>query len=349
MVGHMLGRIACAVYWFHPLVWTAARRLRDASERACDDLGASGSARCPASYAQHLLDIVTTVRQSHTPTAAIAMARRKEFEGRMLAILDPHLRRDEPSRWRTALLSVGLACFVVAVSAAVPTRREAPQPAIAQLPISCLHATRRRQRTADRASGAAGHPLDGRAKGGAGRCGERPARRRPAADRRPLPVIENHVRVSIDLGSASAPADEKMELLIRVLKTDSSASVRRVAAWGLQHYAGEPAAQAELAAALGDDSNARVRTMAAWALAHASGEPALDALRQAAANDTDADVQEMAIWGLGRQGDAAAIGAITTALSSPASERLRATAAWALGQLQPEARTGRVGRAAQVA
>ena len=88
LVGHTLGRLACAVYWFHPLVWTAAKRLRSESERACDDLALTCGARA-SDYAEHLLDIVTGVRHHATPAVALAMARRKEFEGRMLAILDP--------------------------------------------------------------------------------------------------------------------------------------------------------------------------------------------------------------------------------------------------------------------
>src|SRR5262249_4028013 len=33
LASHTLGRIACALYWFHPLVWTAARNLRNESEK----------------------------------------------------------------------------------------------------------------------------------------------------------------------------------------------------------------------------------------------------------------------------------------------------------------------------
>ena len=35
---HLVSEAACAVYWFHPLVWFAARRARIECERACDDL-----------------------------------------------------------------------------------------------------------------------------------------------------------------------------------------------------------------------------------------------------------------------------------------------------------------------
>src|SRR6202023_3733311 len=50
---HILARFVSAMYWFHPLVWIAWRRLCLDSERACDDavlLGAEQTA-----YAEQLV------------------------------------------------------------------------------------------------------------------------------------------------------------------------------------------------------------------------------------------------------------------------------------------------------
>ncbi len=124
LVGHTLGRIACALYWFHPLVWTAARRLRAESEQACDDLALTFGAR-PSDYAEHLLDIVTCVRNHNTPSVALAMAHRKEFEGRMLAILNPELRRRGPTRAQGASYAFALAGVALLIGAVVPVERQA--------------------------------------------------------------------------------------------------------------------------------------------------------------------------------------------------------------------------------
>lgn len=134
LVGHTLGRVACAVYWFHPLVWKAAKQLRSESERACDDLALACGARA-TDYAEHLLDIVTSVRRDSTPSVALAMARRKEFEGRMLAILDPELRHSSPSRRQSAALIGSLALISIVVGAAAPARRVQAAQSTAQAPV----------------------------------------------------------------------------------------------------------------------------------------------------------------------------------------------------------------------
>jgi TonB family protein len=102
-----------AVYWFNPLAWIAARRLRDEGERACDDavLGLGVSA---PDYAAHLLDLTRTLgRRAWMP--APAMARRSGLERRVAAMLShTHRRGSVSSRARLAS-----ACALLLVTAAV--------------------------------------------------------------------------------------------------------------------------------------------------------------------------------------------------------------------------------------
>ncbi len=84
----LTARLACAVYWFHPLAWLAARRLRLEREQACDDRVLETGAR-PSEYAWHLLDIARSHHSiSHSAAVAISMARTSQLEGRLQAILD---------------------------------------------------------------------------------------------------------------------------------------------------------------------------------------------------------------------------------------------------------------------
>src|SRR5258705_12158595 len=57
------------------------------------------------------------------------MARRKEFEGRMLAILDPELRHSTPSRRQSAALIGALAVISILVGAATPAPASARETA----------------------------------------------------------------------------------------------------------------------------------------------------------------------------------------------------------------------------
>ena len=59
-------RFACAVYWWHPLVWLAAAQVRAESERACDDLVLSTGMKA-ADYAQRLVEVVRSLPPAAAP------------------------------------------------------------------------------------------------------------------------------------------------------------------------------------------------------------------------------------------------------------------------------------------
>jgi beta-lactamase regulating signal transducer with metallopeptidase domain len=121
LVGHTIAGVACAVYWFNPFVWAAARRLRVESELASDDVVLEHGIR-PSDYAQHLLDMVTSF--SHrTPTVALAMARPKEFEGRLVAILDRTNRRGVFKKTQGGAAVGLLGLLTVSIAAVVPVPR----------------------------------------------------------------------------------------------------------------------------------------------------------------------------------------------------------------------------------
>jgi beta-lactamase regulating signal transducer with metallopeptidase domain len=105
----LAAHLACAAFWFHPLVWYAARQLRVERERACDDIVVRTGAPA-ADYADHLLHVARSFRAPRAAGTAIAMARPSQLEGRLLAVLDARRRRDDPSLAArlAAVLAVGL-------------------------------------------------------------------------------------------------------------------------------------------------------------------------------------------------------------------------------------------------
>ncbi|MEP6732226.1 MAG: M56 family metallopeptidase [bacterium] len=379
LLGHTLGRLVCAVYWFHPLVWTAAKRLRSESERACDDLALACGTRA-TDYAEHLLDIVTSVRGDATPLVALAMARRKEFEGRMLAILDPDLRHSSPSRRQSVALIATLALVSLTVGAISPVARRAEAAVVATAPMPTapehpIPALRDKPLVA---------PMQSKAYPDSGVRGQMSVSKSASivknetrafvktdmrntitntiqsqtqtASQRAVQAISD---ASVDLasigvnaaasaltdlangkgskgGKGSKNPDDRPILLAKVLRSDSSASNRRIAAWGLQEYAETAVAAEALTAAIRHDSDAKVREMAAWALANGGERSAgtTDALLAALKSDANDRVRMIAAWALGNIGDRGSVDGLTAALSDP-SRDVRIRAAWALGNVSP--------------
>jgi uncharacterized protein (TIGR03435 family) len=98
-----LARFACAIYWFHPLVWTSWRRLRLEAERACDD--AVLRADDAIAYADQLVTLAARVSARHAPL--LAMASNGDLSRRVTAVLDQAQRRGRAGGAPTAGLFAG--------------------------------------------------------------------------------------------------------------------------------------------------------------------------------------------------------------------------------------------------
>ena len=371
LVGHTLGRVACALYWFHPLVWTAARCLRAESERACDDLVLSCGARA-SDYADHLLDIVISVRHHGAPATAMPMARRRELEGRVLAILDPAVVRIGPGRMQSVTMLAGVGALALTVAAMAPART--PKPSLERLSLasdsiarSARVKTTQTQTQTQTVTSSSTHTS--RAVNEASVVSNRTPISSPAPSASPAPspapaptpspsaaepvtmadalgavgkvavreaaaavsgVLGGHAKILVN-GKPGVDS-AKIALLLKVLRTDPDANVRKMAAWGLSEAGDVLGATDALAEAVRSDEDDDVREMAAWALADSHREVARRALATALRRDPSEHVRETAVWGLGNAGlrdDDREV--VEAALASDESEGVRESAAWALG------------------
>lgn len=110
-----LAAMACALYWPHPGVWWGARRLRVEREHACDDrvLALGTAAR---EYADHLLEIAHAFRSTPAPATALGMARARQLESRLLAVIDGARNRAVLNRGRQTAAGVAAAALLLPIA-----------------------------------------------------------------------------------------------------------------------------------------------------------------------------------------------------------------------------------------
>ncbi|MDQ6831638.1 MAG: M56 family metallopeptidase [Gemmatimonadota bacterium] len=122
----LLAQVACAVYWFNPLVWLAANRLRVEREHACDDQVLLAGSKA-SEYATHLLDVARSLRPAAvTGMASVSMARPSQLSGRLLAVLDERRSRSRVSRPTLVKLEVAVLCLVLPLAAFKPWTPNTP-------------------------------------------------------------------------------------------------------------------------------------------------------------------------------------------------------------------------------
>lgn len=107
-----LAALSCAVFWFNPLVWIAAARMRDERERACDDLVLESGVG-PASYAGSLLDLARQLSPSSgSRIALVGMTRGPDLAERVDRLVSRASPRRSPGR-TTTLVSLLVALAVI--------------------------------------------------------------------------------------------------------------------------------------------------------------------------------------------------------------------------------------------
>ncbi len=363
---NVLSHVMRAVYWVNPLAWLAAHRLRVEGEKAADDAVLRGGAR-PSDYADHLLSIVRTVGNT-VPNVALAMARRSDFEGRLLAILEAGVPRDRLTRARAFALA---AVFVVVVlPLAAMTRAGAAMPTAGEIESALEAAPTTQQNTAPLPEPSAtvaalasalddatalvrlaavqslGNLQDPAAIAALAKAlkEDTDVRVREAAawslgeidDNRAVPHLlealksEKAPKVREKIVNALGEIDDASAApgIANVLK-DAAPEVRRAAVQAL-HELDDPNSLTPLMAMTRDD-DVEVRRNVAQALGHFENPVALDAIISMT-RDSDAEVRAHAIEALDQFDDPRIIAPLTAALKD-ASPDVRSQAADALGSI----------------
>ncbi|MEO8658836.1 MAG: M56 family metallopeptidase [Bryobacteraceae bacterium] len=110
LLWQLLTTLSCAVYWPNPLIWLARRRTLQLREMAADDAVLRAGLEAQG-YAESLLHIARSLARPRLCEAA-TMARPRELEGRLLAILDG-ARDRRGFNPRACLVAVGATLLLV--------------------------------------------------------------------------------------------------------------------------------------------------------------------------------------------------------------------------------------------
>lgn len=301
---NILSHVARALYWPNPLAWLAANGLRYEGERAADDEVLRAGARA-SDYADHLLDIVKSVGRP-VPKIALAMARSSDFEGRLLAILEPGVPRKRLGRARTAGIAALFVVALVPLTAltadsqvmAAPTVERAPAKSLVETPAIA---------TNDQAAppSSAGHVSP------------------------PAPVT------TPTRNETWLPAPSEAIAALTEALEDDTYEVRLAAVNSLGALQ-DPAAIAALAKAMKEDTDARVREAAAWALGEIDDNRAVPHLLDALRNEKVPKVRVKIVESLSNIDDPSALPGVL-AVFKDASPEVRRAAVEAAGEFEDNA------------
>jgi HEAT repeat protein len=269
------------------------------------------------------------------------MAQRREFEGRMLAILDENASRESPSVLHAASLAVLALLLLLPISAMAPAPAGSlgsgaeltPKPGLAprlkragDLSPSLLGAL-----LAGLEETQAGQRADAANALGTLKAGQGVASLGSHLMRDPDP----EVRLTAAWALGQIASSEASDALSTAALREEVEDVRAMAVWALGQVR-DPAALSKLEVALRDPSP-EVRLRAAWAVGNTEPSQAPESL-VAALRDTDPRVAEMAAWALGQIRDPSTVPALADLVGDGKTwTKAGLQALWSLAEIGGEA------------
>ncbi len=126
---NLIAHLTCAIYWFHPLAWAVAHRLRQEQETACDDAVLCAGFE-PASYAEAL---IATARQLKSTSLIGCHMTQKTLKSRISRLFEDGMpRMSSPATLRRIAVGFVAIAAVIALLNGNPRVRAAQAQAQSQ-------------------------------------------------------------------------------------------------------------------------------------------------------------------------------------------------------------------------
>ncbi|MHC4619502.1 MAG: M56 family metallopeptidase [Planctomycetota bacterium] len=121
---NLLQIIAQAVYWFHPLVWWANKKIREEREKCCDEMAIARLNTRPKDYGKAIVNTLIAEHRRARPVPSLAVAGPvKNIEDRIKTIMKSGKRFYRRPTFVTVVTVLLLAAIAVPTTLAVTRRR----------------------------------------------------------------------------------------------------------------------------------------------------------------------------------------------------------------------------------
>jgi len=122
---NILQVIAQAIFWFHPLIWWANRKIRQEREKCCDEMAVARLHTSPRDYSTAILETLAAMHKQTRPVPSLAVAGPvKNIEERIKTMLRPGKRFYKHPSLVTAIVVLLVALLTVPTALVLTARAE---------------------------------------------------------------------------------------------------------------------------------------------------------------------------------------------------------------------------------